>query len=258
MNRKYLLNFLGWIFCVYVLNCGEGIQVNGQGTNSSSLPPTKYKIDGNFNDWKNFKTMDTSTIDWSTFTTTFTNIDEILLKKIYYDYDNNYLYLFFKFAPSIQEVYDKQHKLLSYGGPLYIDTDANTNTGCTDWDTQNIPPPPDVPPNEWHAGNSTIPGAEIQVSFGSGWWADSSGSGCTVYYEIERWDAATKTFANHTVRKEESSDASPLIAHGKDGVEAALLLSDLQLSPTNKFALTFWIPLVPNEFANREVIQFHQ
>ena len=214
---------------------------------SASFPPLKYKIDGNFEDWKTYETIKTDTgIDWSK--AVVTGYDGIHFTEFYEDSDSNYLYLFFKFKPSIQEKYEKKHSSGALGY-LYIDTDANTNTGCTYFDTAGIPQS-----DTFRAGTSTISGSEIQIYFPIGFYINTETDGCYISFEIKRWNTITNTFSQ-TVRIADSRDSNALIAHGKDGVEAALLLSDLQPIKGNKITLAFWGDLVTREFVKRTTIQ---
>jgi hypothetical protein len=218
---------------VILFGCIVGCSTDRHYGLGATLPPTKYKIDGSFDDWKTYETAKTDTgIDWSNVV--ITGYEGIHLKEFYYDNDNNYFYLFFKFKPTVQERWDKNHSSGDLGY-LYIDTDANTNTGCSNVDAD---------------GTSTIPGAEIQIYFPIGFYMNEAGSGCYVACETKRWDAAIKSFAQ-TVRTEDSRENAPLIEHGKDGVEVAIPLADLGLVKGNEFAFTFWGDLVSKEYVKR-------
>jgi len=210
---------------------------------SASLPPTKYKIDGSFEDWKTYKTLRTDIgIDWPKVVVT-PKYDGVQFHQFYEDNDSNYLYLFFKFKPSIQERYNNTPvggDLDLDLGCLYIDTDANTNTGCTEFDAK--------------AGMGTIPGSEIQISFPTGIYADTATNGYYISYEIKRWNSATKSF-DQAMRAADSRDSASLIASGEDGVEVALLLSDLQVAEGNQISLAFWGGLTPKENVKRTTIE---
>lgn len=224
---------LSVVLLVWVVGCSPQGH-NGLGT---SLPPTKYKIDGLFDDWKTHETINTDTgIDWSKVVMTG-YYNGIHFRDFYEDSDSNYLYLFFKFKPSIQERYDRTHSGGALGY-LYIDTDANTNTGCTDLDAEG----------------GTVSGSEIQIYFPIGIYMNLETNGCDVSYEIERWNSASKNF-DETVRTADSRDSEGLIAHGEDGVEAALPLADLQVTGGSHISLAFWGDLVPKKYIKRTTIQ---
>ena len=111
------------------MTCLAGCASHAQVKTGTPQHLTKYKIDGSFDDWKTYGTAKTTTnLDWTTFHIS-PEYDGIILKEFYYDNDENYLYVFFKFKPTLQERYDKTHSTGSVGC-LYIDSDMNTNTGC--------------------------------------------------------------------------------------------------------------------------------
>jgi hypothetical protein len=249
MNRNILLIGLGLISAVFMAGCHSEPQ------NEANAPflPLKYKIDGNFEGWKSYETIQIDTgIDWSKVVVT-PKYDGIQFHQYYEDNDSNYLYLFFKFKPSIQERYDKTPEGgdLDLGlGTLYIDTDANTNTGCTDLDTGGVPQS-----DHFRSGTGTIPGSEIQISLLFGIYADPETNLCYLSYEMKRWDPAAKSF-DQTVRTADSREERALIAHGADGVEVALLLSDLRVTQGSKIALAYWDGWTPKEYIQRTTIRF--
>jgi len=187
-------------------------------------PPPKCKIDGVFEDWSAYQVAWSETgFDWSKakMTPAFDGID---LKEFYYDNDETYLYLFIKCKPTLQERYDETHRTAMLGY-LYIDSDMNTNTGAADRDAD---------------GAWTVSGAEIQIYLPTGFSsAEGKKSDCLLIYDMKRWDVSSKLF-DQRIRKAESSDSDPLVAHGKDGVEMALLLSDLGVQKGGKFSLACW------------------
>ncbi len=202
-------------------------------------PPPKCKIDGVFGDWKGYQTGWNETgLDWSKvkMTPAFDGID---LKEFYYNNDETYLYLFIKCKPTVQERYDKTRRTGDLGY-LYIDSDMNTNTGATDRDAD---------------GSSSILGTEIQIYLPTGFSITGGTlSGCHLSYDMKRWDASSKLF-DQQIRKAESKDANPLVAHGKDGVEIALLLSDLQVRKGSKFSFACWESMALRDYVNRTTIQ---
>jgi hypothetical protein len=75
-----------------------------------------------------------------------------------------------------------------------------------------------------------------------------------VYYEIKHWDSTKSQFSKE-IRTEDSRNGSPLIAHGKDGVEMAILLDDLHLTKGSKFLITYNEFLVPSVCVNWSLIE---
>ena len=71
---------------------------------------------------------------------------------------------------------------------------------------------------------------------------------------MKRWDAATKEFSQD-VRQESSRSDFPLIAHGKDGIEIALSLTDLRQSKGSKFTLACWEMASPRDAINKTTIE---
>jgi len=232
---KPLSRILFW--AAIVICQAAAFKLNGQN------PPTppKYKVDGNFSDWANFETGWKETgVDWSKVREepSFEGID---LKEFYYDNDDAYLYLFFKCVPTVQQRYEKQHAAGDLGY-LYIDSDMNTNTGSTD---------------RGH-GFAGFVGSDFEIYLPLGVYhrfspTNGEQSGCYVCYELKRWDPSSKSFGQE-VRKEESVTASPLIAHGNDGVELALPLSDLGLKKGNKLSFVCWEGGAPQSRINKITI----
>jgi len=184
--------------------------------------PLKYEMDGNFDDWKSYETA------WNeTRSLAERGLDMgrrfVDLKELYYDNDTNYLYLFFKSEPTLEESYEIRPGSGALGY-LYIDSDMNTNTGVK--------------------RPSTVPGTDIEIYLPIG-----SGSPPSVHYWMKRWDYALSF--NQEVRQESSKSPASLIAHGKHGVELALPLVDLQMSKGRKFALYY--SFVPSSHYTRRV-----
>jgi len=203
---------------------------------ASSQP--KYKIDGRFEDWKGYQVGWQETgLDWSKVDRkpAFEGID---LKEFYYDNDDTYLYLFFKCKRTVEESYNKTHARGALGY-LYIDCDMNTNTGAIDQDR--------------------VPGADIEIWIPIGFYSDhpaaqGTQSGCFISYEAKRWDASSKMF-KQVVCRADSRDPSPLVAHGKDGIEIALLLSEVGVRKGSKVPFVCYDFESPLKYANRTTIE---
>lgn len=179
----------------------------------------KYKIDGLFGDWKTYETGWQETgIDWNKvkMTPAFNGID---LKEFYYDNDESYLYLFLICKPSVQERFDRSQSSGALGY-FYIDLDMSTNTGSS----EKMPFGTDI--EIWLPTGFTMVVSDPK----------SSPTNCFIACEVKGWDAASKDFEK-MIRKGDSNDPEPFVAHGKDGVEMALLLSDLGLRKGSKFSL---------------------
>jgi hypothetical protein len=129
------------------------------------------------------------------------------------------LYLFFKCIPSILERY-KKYGFSGIFAYLYIDSDSNKSTGATKID---------------HSGNSAMLGTDFRIWVPIGVGASVlQSSGCYISYEMHKWNSSSKDFSIQ-IRKEFSHRPNSLIAHGDDGIEIALLLSDIKMSQGQKF-----------------------
>jgi hypothetical protein len=186
------------------------------GAEKSSALPTRIKVDGSFEEWKDIKS------GWKeTGEEGVRYPEDVDIKEFFYTNDDSYLYLFFKCKPTLQSRYEKGggSGIFAY---LYLDSDSNKRTGASVKD---------------ESGNSAMLGADIRIWVPIGVTSISSGGrtkeACSVHYEIKRWNAAVKDFTG-VVRKEDSVHGN-LIKHGKDGVEMALLLSDLKKRKGDQF-----------------------
>ena len=166
--------------------------------------------------------------------------EDIDIKEFYYRNDKDFIYLFFKCRPTVQERYDKLHRsgIFAY---LYIDSDSDRSTGASQTDD---------------SGNSAMLGTDIQIWMPLGVFTSSNSAygdrkGCSISYAIKLWDPVKKDFAIE-IRQEDSKDEGSLIAHGKDGVEVAIPLADLKKTKGDKFDFVCveWANNRP-EFANR-------
>ncbi|MBI3849020.1 MAG: hypothetical protein HY298_01835 [Verrucomicrobia bacterium] len=235
MSRTTFVNWLFAFATVWLCGCAPSV-----GPTYSITP--KYKIDGDFLDWKTFETSWTETgLDWSKI-----NVDPPFdgfdLKELHYDNDGAYLYLFVKCKPSVQERYDKRHSAGSLGS-IYIDSDSDTNTGATGRDA---------------SGMATVPGADIEIPLLVGIYMSTGGcrkdqSGCYVSYEVKLWDSAKNSFSSGTHEASSRSEV-PLIAHGTDGVELAIPLADLNKARGDSFDLICW-ETGPRDYASKVTVR---
>jgi len=233
MNSKSLFYCVAFILITHSANCQSTPR---SGLDGGRQRP-KYKIDGIGADWNTNQVAWAETgLDWSKADVQ-PEFDGIDIKAVYWDNDDAYLYLFLKCKPSVQERYDKTHRTGALGY-LYIDTDLDSDTGAGDEDSD---------------GQSTVRGAEVQIYLPTG-FSLSADKDALVMYEMKRWDSKSKLFSQD-VRTENSRSTSSLIAHGKDGVEIALLLSDLKVAKKQKFNLACWESSAPRVYINRTVIE---
>jgi hypothetical protein len=142
--------------------------------------------------------------------------------RLAYDNDAGYLYLFFRFQPSVTEPYQDQFAEVPLGASLgsasqLLEIEIGPKTATAGAASDEDP-------------RSNV--AKIAVGLGS------EGFDAGVNYTLSRWDPAKKQFSRE-VRKEDSSRSYALIAHGRDGIEIALPLRDLGVAPGQTIELAF-------------------
>jgi len=208
----------------------EDFEARLKGVPRRPLPKIKYSIDGSFDDWKEQKTA------WMTIEANQPDSDAKSVKsdrsfaitECCYANDENYLYVFFKFKPTVQQRYDNLNRggeVISLGnvGWLYFDTDSDKSTGA------QLP-----------AVKSPLVGSDLMIAVQAGGYfyrGDKERiSGCQVSYDISTWDSSAKEFGPGRNSRSSRSEI-PLINHGKDGVEMAILLSDIRKAIGEKFIL---------------------
>jgi hypothetical protein len=239
MNKFSFLS----LWSAVVIAVAVGCESPRESVKASLNHQLKYKIDGKFDDWKTFRTGQTSKdYPWGDAVIT-PPYEGFIIKEFYYDNDDKYLYLFFKCKPTIDEIFNKRHSLDNLED-IYIKSDIGKNTGCAERDS---------------LGNSTLPGADIQIQLPAGWAYDSASAQSKfgelyIQYHLARWNSVTKNF-DRDVRIEDSRGSFSLIAHGKDGVEMAIPLKALQLVKGSKFAFAYWEELLPALNVNWTTIQ---
>lgn len=211
----------------------EKMQASSDGRKLVTNPPTMFRIDGQFDDWKQYYN------GW-TAPNVETNSDKqqvisesavFQLTQCSYCNDSNYLYLFLKLTPSIQARQDVLAQAMSADGRLrhlgdivwlYFDRDNNPETGAQ----LNI---------RGLQGTDTY----VEISGASSFYFRGRGSlsfPCEVAYAMHSFDVLAGGFrVNGVARK--SMTTTPLIKSGADGLEIAFLLSDLNLKRGDKVAL---------------------
>jgi hypothetical protein len=182
------------------------------------------KIDGLFDDWVDFHTgwKETGGIGNGHFG------DDIDLKEFYYQNDGKWLYLFFRSNPSLAERYAK-NKLSGMVAELYFDTDSSAATGARKIEGSRSPA----------IRGGAMPGIDVTcwVPIGVGMRGFPDGRSEKIYgvtYNIRVWEPRQHKFAIQRTRSE-SWEPRSLIAHGKDGFELAIPLSDLRQRPGDTF-----------------------
>lgn len=166
--------------------------------------------------------------------------NEVDIKKLYIDQDENFLYLFMTCSPDLNVRFekDKMSGILAY---LYIDSDNNNKTGS------KIGPNPK---------NSSVVGAEtrIWIPLGSAITYPEKKTHYTVSYFVSHWNTNEDDFGQD-IADSSSHHKSSLIKYTSEGIEMAIALSDLKLSSEQEFTLICaeWANN-KSEFINRKKI----
>jgi hypothetical protein len=169
--------------------------------------PYLFKLDGNFEDWSGIEPLwheggAEGQGAWET------NID---IKQVYFKNDDQYLYVFMKCSPTIEER-SKIKKSGDIVGDLYFDTDNDPTTGGTYillWDSEKYK------------------GYEVRVwiPLGVETWSGET----TMYVGYELYMAEGESFSGLGTYRQDTTRKGSLIAHGPDGIEMALPLNRLGL-----------------------------
>jgi len=162
--------------------------------------PYLFKLDGSFEDWEGIEPLweeggAEGQGAWET------NID---IKQVYFKNDGQYLYVFMKCSPTIEER-SKIEKSGGIVGDLYLDTDNDPSTGGTYilmWDAEKYK------------------GYEVRVCIPIGieTWSGET----TMYVGYELYMAEGGSFPGLGSYRQDTTRKGSLIAHGPDGIEMAL------------------------------------
>jgi hypothetical protein len=191
-------------------------------------PRTSLRIDGSFEDWASFATA-WKAAPASRGSGIASDLHFVEILECLYTSDEHYLYLFFKFSPPVDQRYTGRSQDGGHICFLYLDGDFGWKAEST---REAVLAAPEI------AGTDT----KISIGFGTcvsvGSGTESAGL-CTMY-EIARWDPDIFDYDfSASSRRERSVDKPVLIKQGRDGVEMALLLSDLGKGRGDKFDLVF-------------------
>ncbi len=164
-----------------------------------------FKLDGNFEDWGEIEPLwDEGGAEGRG--TRETNID---IKQVYFKNDDQYLYVFMKCSPTLEERF-KVDDSGGIVGDLYLDTDNDPLTGGTYilmWDSEKYK------------------GYEVRVWIPLGYetWSGEK----TMYVGYELYMAEAETFSGLGTFSQNTTKKGSLIAHGPDGIEMAFPLNRL-------------------------------
>ena len=221
------------LLTLFTITLAAVVHADPSAKHESPPPSLKYKLDGSFADWKNFRR------GWIEDTLGFEGISRIsrgpgiAFKGCCYDNDENYLYLFHLCTPTVLKEIERHHaehgesSFTTHGlASLWIDVDGNASTGAS----IGKPNQPQV-----------VAGAEIYIPLSCGIFAQvdrgAVSRGNYLEFSISKWDSEKTAFADASSRYSTRNNA-PLIGHGVDGIEMAIPLKDLNIKKGDRFVLS--------------------
>jgi hypothetical protein len=187
----------------------EAVQIKVIGGETASAAPLLFKLDGKADDWAAIAPF------WEEVGPAGSGLGEhsIDIKQVYFRNDAQYLYVFMKISPTIEERF-KMHPFGDIIGNLFLDTDNNPQTGSNAAEGME---------------SDAYKGYEIRVWIPVGVLTSSSGeSSPTVSYEIYTHEGGFRGINRADLQN--TMDEGSLIAFGPDGVEFALKLEVMKIA----------------------------
>ena len=229
----------------------KGVADNEIIVGETPLPLSRYKLDGDFSDWKTYTTgWAEKYIGYENFSRT-PRSKGVAFKGGYYDNDEVYLYLFFKCTPTPQKEIDRYHaengdSTFSSNpfslGSLWVDIDLNKSTGSK-LNTKDDKSKAAKGKLMVFTEPRMVTGAEFCIKLGCGmhYLLDRGveTGGHFISYSIKTWNHDKVGFEGKS-KEYKSYDTPHLIQHGKHGIEMAIPLSEINLKRKQKFSLTLW------------------
>jgi len=226
MRKAWFLAVLGMALMMVSLSCkksekpesfeipSEAVQIKVLGEETAPATPLLFKLDGKADDWAGIAPF------WEEGGAAGSGLSEynIDIKQVYFKNDGQYLYVFMKISPTIEERF-KIHPFGDIIGNLYFDTDSNPQTGSNAAENME---------------SEAYRGYEIRVWIPVGVVSTSSGQSFpTVSYEIYTHEGSFHGI--NRADRQNSGDQGSLIAYGPDGVEFALRLEAMKLGAPAAF-----------------------
>jgi hypothetical protein len=183
------------------------------GNSTRVFPETKFVIDGSMRDWANCKTAWLSNIAFKPQKSD----RSYNVTACYYSNDTNYLYLFLKVQPSVQQKFiefNPDGKLRSLGniGFFFLCNKSDKASGA-----------------QRRSERLEFSVGDLMVSILAGTHMSTMGAAPEVSYHICEWDPHRKSFGED-VQSQSSASEFRLINYGVDGVEIAIPLEDIKKS----------------------------
>lgn len=192
----------------------EAVQMNIQGETEAPATPLLFALDGKADDWAGIEPF------WADGGAPGPGPFEfsIDIKQVYFKNDAQYLYVFMRISPTIEE----RFKVSPSGGiigDLFLDTDNNPQTGANSAEGRE---------------SDLYKGYEVRAYLPVGVISSSDTSDPYVGYEIYNHEGGFYGM-NVVVRQDTMMGDGVLIAHGPDGVEFALSLEAMKLVAPSTF-----------------------
>ena len=226
MRKTGFLVVLGMALMIVSLSCkksekveaveipAEAVQIKVLGEETAPATPLLFKLDGKADDWAGIAPF------WEEVGPAGSGLGEhsIDIKQVYFKNDAQYLYVFIKISPTIEERF-KVHPFGDIIGNLFLDTDNSPQTGSNAAEGME---------------SDAYKGYEIRVWIPVGVLTSSSGeSSPTVSYEIYTHEGGF--YGINRADLQNTMDEGSLIAHGPDGVEFALKLEVMKIAVPASF-----------------------
>lgn len=189
----------------------EAVHIKVEGPASGTSSPLLFKIDGKAEDWAGIEPF------WAEGGAPGQGLGEssIDIKSVYFKNDAQFLYVFMRIFPTIEERFKKSPSG-DIVGDLFFDTDNSPKTGSNAVIYSGM------------LESDLYKGYEIRVWIAVGVLSGYGKSVPTVSYEIYTHEGGFH--GNNVADRQNSEDEGSLMAHGPDGIEFALKLEAMKLT----------------------------
>jgi hypothetical protein len=191
----------------------EAVRIKAEGPASGTAGALLFKLDGKADDWAGIEPF------WAEGGAPGQGLGDssIDIKSVYFRNDSQYLYVFLRINPTIEDRF-KKSPTGDIIGNLFLDTDNNPRTGSNAAEGRE---------------SDLYKGYEIRVWIPVGVMSAPEKSSPTVGYEIYTHEGGF--YGINVVDRQNSLDEGSLIAHGPDGVELAVKLEAIKLTLPTTF-----------------------
>jgi hypothetical protein len=224
MRRRSFLSVFGIAVVIVSFSCkkseteqplqipAEAVHIKVEDTDAAPQRQLLFTLDGEAKDWSGIEPF------WAEGGMEGQGPikSHIEIKQVYFKNDAQYLYVFMRISPTIEERF-KTSPTGGIIGNLFLDLDNNAKTGANAAEGRE---------------SELYKGYEIRVYIPVGVYTISGKSIPTVGYEVYTHEGGF--YGINVVDRQDSMDKGSLIAHGPDGIEFAIKLKALKLTaPAN-------------------------